>query len=181
MMLRLIGLTGAAGCGKDTLAAHLQNEHPDYFVYAFASPIKQMINELLQVPMVQWNDRKWKEEVVQWLGKSPRVLAQTLGTEWGRNCINSDIWLLAAAKAYTDAGMDGGMIITDVRFDNEADWIHERGGVVVKIDRPGVGTVAAHSSENGLRADKIDATVVNDESVGVLCSRGYMAINSLGL
>ena len=50
------------------------------------------------------------------------------------------------------------MVIADVRFENEAEFVRRLGGTLVHIVRPDIYAVAAHASENGvtqLPADKV--------------------------
>ena len=67
-----------------------------------------------------------------------RYVLQTIGTEWGRETINNDIWVnlgLARARRYLSNGYNL-VIITDVRFPNEINAINDAGGLVWWIDRP---------------------------------------------
>lgn len=161
-MPRIIGITGLAGAGKDTLADALVSDRRAT-KYNFALPIKQGLNAMFGWTMEQWEDRVWKEQVQPWLGKSPRQLAQTLGTEWGREVVNQKLWLLLAEQRFKESL--GTFVIPDVRFENEADLIHTLGGVLIQIVRPGVGAVSAHKSEAGIDPNKIDLLVMNDSNM----------------
>ena len=155
----LIGLCGPAGCGKDTVAGFLPNFHR----YALASPIKSMVGTMLKLHDSVWDDREWKEAKIAWLGKSPRELAQTLGTEWGRQHVHPDLWLMLGMRRWDEvrASAMPRLAITDVRFDNEALAIINAGGTVWKVDREGVAPVAAHSSEKGIDPRLITGSVKN--------------------
>ncbi|HHK4489846.1 TPA: deoxynucleotide monophosphate kinase, partial [Pseudomonas aeruginosa] len=61
-----------------------------------------------------------------------------------------------------------GFVISDVRFDNEADWIRAKGGVVVHLRRQGAADVAAHSSESGITPGARDLFISNDGSLNDL-------------
>ncbi|HHK4489771.1 TPA: deoxynucleotide monophosphate kinase, partial [Pseudomonas aeruginosa] len=61
-----------------------------------------------------------------------------------------------------------GFVISDVRFDNEADWIRAKGGVVVHLHRQDTAEVAAHSSESGITAGAHDLFISNDGSLNDL-------------
>jgi len=54
------------------------------------------------------------------------------------------------------------MVVSDVRFDNEADWVRSIGGLVIHIIRGSAPDVAAHSSEQGVTMRPGDGTIVND-------------------
>jgi hypothetical protein len=147
---RLIGLTGTAGSGKDTVRRMLE-EHHGFAGFAFADPIRAMLGPLLAHAGAghEWMyDRDRKEQTIPALGTSYRHLAQTLGTEWGRS-IEPEFWL-RIASARLDAMQDHGhrhFVISDVRFLNEAAWIKLLGGEVWRIDRPSAEPVRAHASE----------------------------------
>jgi hypothetical protein len=81
----LIGLHGKAHAGKDTVGQMLVGYGLDRV--AFADPIKRMLIEGLGLTAEHF-DSPLKEEPIPWLGKSPRQLMQTLGTEWGRDLVN---------------------------------------------------------------------------------------------
>lgn len=153
MKIQLIGITGKAGVGKDTAAAHLV-EHHGYERYAFAAPIKRMLG-VLGFPEHLFADHVTKEAVIQDLGCSYRKLAQTLGTEWGRT-IHPEFWLIQAKRAYARACREGhvaGFVISDVRFENEAEWIRSEGGTVIHLfgrDTTVDGDAAKHVSEGGV-------------------------------
>lgn len=166
---QILALTGAAGAGKDTAAKLLQEEY-GVGLYAFASPLKAALNAMFNWHPSKWDDREWKERVQPDIGKSPRQLAQTLGTEWGRDLVHKDLWTLLA-KRHVDQAMHAGLpgiVFTDCRFQNEADIVNSMGGLVIEIKRDGVGAVATHSSELGI-GRPADGTVLN---VGTIADMG---------
>jgi len=136
----IIGISGKAGSGKDTLGQYI-SEHYGYQRESCARPLKEALNVLFGWTMEQWNDREWKEQIIPGYSVSPRYLAQTLGTEWGRNLIDSDLWIkLLTAKIKFPS------VITDIRFPNEAKFVKENNGLLIRIFResPSVGN---HPSE----------------------------------
>lgn len=142
----LIGITGRARSGKDTLASFIIAAQGGYR-YSFADPIRAML-----IPLgVDMGDPYWasrKEEIIPALGVSPRRLMQTLGTEWGRHLINPDLWLLMAQQRLLHHGP--GMIIPDVRFENEAAWVRKYGGRIIHLKRDSVTPIEEHVSEAGV-------------------------------
>lgn len=88
---------------------------------------------------------------------SPRRAFQLFGTEWGR-LIDDNIWLDTAPR--------DNVIITDVRFDNEAEYFSKLGAEVIQVVRPGFRPVnSAHVSENGVSLPLIDYTINNDKGL----------------
>ncbi len=79
-MLRLIGVTGPAGAGKDTVGHYLHTDY-GFMAFAFASPLKQ---GLAAMGMPEPSSRELKEQAVPGFEFPWRQAAQTLGTEWGR-------------------------------------------------------------------------------------------------
>lgn len=169
MTTQLIGLAGKAGTGKDTAADHLCEAH-GFVRYAFADPIRAGLQAMLGLTDEELHDRTHKEVALEPFGVSPRRMMQTLGTEWGRHCIHPDLWLLVAGLNVDELIAEGrsGIVITDVRFDNEADWIRARGGTVLHILRPGADPVATHTSEAGVRISDEDAIINNVGSIQFL-------------
>lgn len=142
--MKLIGLVGAARVGKDTAAEHLVEQY-DFSQYAFADPIKEMLEPVFGDLFYGGH----REEEIKWLGKSPRQLMQTLGTEWGRDQVHPNLWVLLAEQAWQREKSRGGcgFVVSDVRFANECEWITRAGGTLIEIVRPDAPTVADHRSE----------------------------------
>lgn len=179
----LIGFIGKEGCGKSTAAnVVMRNFNPITKPLSFARPLKAMIMGLLtdvltdrpQIRPADYLTPTYKNEPIAFLGGvTPRYLMQTLGTEWGRNCISEDFWvMLAAVKVERMLGAEQGKgpkkaplaVFDDVRFPNEVEMIHAYGGVTVRIERPDRAItpgIDLHASERAetLQADHV---VVND-------------------
>jgi len=153
----LIGIAGRARSGKDTVANFIVAAIGGYR-YSFADPIRAMLTPL----GVDMSDPYWqarKEDIIPALGVSPRRMMQTLGTEWGRNLINPDLWLVMAHQRLLRNGP--GMVISDVRFENEAAWIRKHGGRIIHVIRPEAKAVEAHASEDGIEMQDTDARLFN--------------------
>lgn len=153
----LIGIAGRARSGKDTVANFIIAAIGGYR-YSFADPIRAMLSPL----GVDMNDPYWqarKEDIIPALGVSPRRMMQTLGTEWGRNLINPDLWIIMAHQRLLQNGP--GMVIPDVRFENEAAWIRKHGGRIIHVIRPEAKAVEAHASEDGIEMLDADAQLFN--------------------
>lgn len=164
-MSRLIGIAGRAGSGKDTAGSHLVEQH-GFQQYAFADPIRAMLGALGAFPAADLINRDTKEVVIGWLGKSPRQMAQTLGTEWGRELVHPQLWILMAQRRWDAAKLAGhSLVITDVRFANEADWIRSQGGQVMGLNRPGVEVVSTHVSEQFDLGKVADSVIRNDGTI----------------
>lgn len=155
MTTRIIGLAGLAGSGKDTAAQLLRTELQalgrTVDTMAFADPIRWML-AALGVPEQAMSDRGLKEQPLpEFAHTSYRHMAQTLGTEWGRQCMGVSFWTarlaLRLAKLEEAGRAPDFLLITDVRFPNEAAWVKNRAGRMVKITRPGPAGVRPHISE----------------------------------
>lgn len=99
-----------------------------------------------------------------------RRLLQVLGTEVGRQAISDDIWLrtgIDGVRARIDEGYNT-IVVTDVRFDNEARAIRELGGKIIEITRPDLPDEDRHASEAGVSSELIDILLHNDRDLATL-------------
>ena len=174
----LIGLHGLARTGKDTAATYLA-AHYALLSYAFADPLKAALANMFSLTTAHI-EGALKELPLPAIGKSPRQLMQLLGTEWGRNLVHDQLWLLLAEQHIAnqlecDQTRYSGIVIRDVRFENEARWIRSQGGYVVHILRGDAQQVAAHSSEARLHVADHDVVINNEGSINEF----YSELNSL--
>lgn len=168
----LIGIAGRAGVGKDTAGRFLQL-HYALSVVAFADPLKAML-QAMGLSRTEL-EGAYKELPLRWLDASPRRLLQTLGTEWGREMIDPDLWLKVFGRKLAHdwqvlkaSDPDwAGYVITDVRFENEARFIRERGHLI-HLTRRSAPAVESHCSENGLAIDARDFLIANDGDLAEL-------------
>jgi hypothetical protein len=163
---RLIGLAGRAGTGKSTIARLLCEQHA-FVEVAFADPIKRALAAMLDLPSAYFHDPFTKDLPIDWLrNTTPRRLMQTLGTGWGRQMIADDLWLILARRrierltAQAEREHIAGIVISDLRYADEAAFVRAQGGTVWHIVRP-APPVEAHSSEAGITAQPGDRTCDN--------------------
>lgn len=169
-MHRIIAFHGPAGAGKDACADYIV-DRLGYRKLSFANRLKKALAEILNVPVTMMDDRVFKENAPDELGSTVRHMLQTLGTEWGRNTINPDIWLMEANQVldHMDKGIVPGIVISDLRFENEADWVRVNGGLVVHIKPTGNEEIETkdHSSESGIEMVEGDVILHNNVKSGI--------------
>ena len=124
-----------------------------------------------------WNQLKNEE-----LPAHPEIrrLQQVLGTETGRQVFGDDLWIRLMLDVA--AKVEGPVVVTDVRFDNEAEAIHAAGGIVIGIERPGLGVnIDAHASEAGVSPTLVDKVIVNDGGLADLYANVEAAVEAVAL
>lgn len=160
--LPIIGIAGHALAGKNTVAEFIKEQYR-CMSYAFAEPIKGMLSILGLTPYELHGG--WKDEVSQDFQTTPRHMMQTLGTEWGRDTINENIWVITAERRLNllNRGRPGATIlITDVRFQNEADFVRQH-GFLIHVERPVKRIKGSdHRSETRLSIKNSDHVIIND-------------------
>lgn len=170
-LMHIIGFTGKAGSGKDTCADMItRSSQFDFDVCtAFAKPIKDAARELFMLTRDQLHG-SLKEVVDERWGASPRQIMQWLGTDMLRKHFGDDFFLkhMKMRIEHAKNANVAMFLITDVRFDNEAEMVRDMGGKVVRIARPGVKPVNAHVSENGIQNRLVDFTIQNDSNLDAL-------------
>jgi len=153
--MKLIGLTGKAGAGKDTVADYLVHTLSGTVKMAMAGTLKAM---LTAAGLLEPNDRADKERIIPGFTFSWRQAAQRLGTEWGRT-LDPEIWLklvplkLDVIRAADERiGDDTLVVISDIRFENEADMVRQMGGAIWHIAgrEADLGENVGHVSEAGI-------------------------------
>lgn len=166
-MINIIGFLGKAGAGKDETAGmlvDLVNPTRPAALDAFANPLYAGLAAMLDVPEENLRSRALKEEELPYLGRSPRYMLQHLGTAWGRELVNNNIWpiLLEARhdEFLVNTAGQGLTIVTDCRFDNELALIKGMGGLLVHVDRD-VPAVNTHISETSADYGMADITINN--------------------
>ena len=160
----IIGMCGAKQSGKNAVGHLLLLGLPKipFMQEAFANPIKEDVADAFGISKVDIEQRK-NDPIVR------RVL-QHYGTEWGRQERGENVWVDRMGYKIDGIPKDKRtlVIITDVRFKNEAEFISSRGGCVVTIERPFKDRAAqmdSHDSEQEWYKISPDFRIVNDGSM----------------
>lgn len=152
---RLIGLySPAPQSGKSTIANYLRSRN--YAQVSFAAPLKRLVSALLielgfTSEAAQHFVHEEKEAPLPGINTTARHMLQTLGTEYGRDCIHPNLWVMCAERRildYVEQGMN--VVVDDCRFPNEANLIRELGGELWHVHRPDAKLTTTHTSEGGL-------------------------------
>ena len=155
----IIGLSGYARSGKDEVAKILVEEY-GYTRAAFADKIREFLYETN--PQIGGNRLQHLIDTYGWeVAKSQpevRHLLQSIGVG-ARKLLGDDIWIYQVLK---DLHPSDKVVISDVRFINEAECIGARGGQLWRIKRPGVEPINDHVSENELDGYKVDMILKNE-------------------
>ncbi len=135
---QIIGIIGAIGSGKDTIADYLIAEH-GFKKLSFARRVKDAAaavfgwdRELLEGATKE--SREWREQVDPFWDLTPRLALQKIGTEMFRQHIRDDIWIKGVEKDLV-AERSQSFVITDCRFQNEIDAIRRAGGRLIYVER----------------------------------------------
>lgn len=179
--LKLIGLHGPAGCGKDTIAKFLCDTQ-EFRQIALAQPIMNGISAMFGLPVEYLTDLTLREQPLDLLcGKTPQVM-QTLGAEWGRNHICLDVWLKIAQREidYQNGLVAAnnlylrGIVVSDIRLESEAKWLRDQGGTIWHIHRRPDNPHAIatdHESETPIWPMSGEPFVINDGDIDQLHDR----------
>ena len=172
----IIGLAGKARAGKTTAADYIAAKH-EIHSYAFADPLKAAACQLFGItPQMAYGTGGYDREqiVTQW-GISVREMLQKLGTECMRMNFGADFWTKRAEIA---ADQHRHLIISDLRFDNEAAWVKSKGGIVINITRESCLN-SQHASEMGI--NEYDHQIENNGSVFILHAQLTEILSSYGI
>lgn len=171
----IIGITGAAQCGKDTLALAIRDNARGRGrqlceVRHFADALRDVVEAVFGC---RYETAQEKAFVDAWwhlrIGGSSlfegqlvngRAILQRVGTELFRERVHPDIWLFAMERRVKT---NEHLVIADVRFDNEAKWVQDQGGFVAHLTRAApieraalTATEQAHASEAGVSHRYVD-------------------------
>lgn len=189
-MINLIGIHGLYGVGKDTIA-QIIHEVYGHEIKHFAEPVYKSLWNLNPWILLDSGEFARLQDIVRDHGwdyakSSPEVRRglQVTGTENGRDIHGSDCWVLYAdmeVEAFQDEHSDDlCWVYSDLRFENELQWIASLGGSSIKITGPqrrgGGDATKKHSSEAGLPDHLFDAIINND---GTLDDLRVKVINAM--
>nr|BDC16650.1 deoxynucleotide monophosphate kinase [Sicyoidochytrium minutum DNA virus] len=171
----IVAFTGPIGSGKDTMAERLIAHRGEKMKrFSFADPLKKMCSLMYDFDNDAYLNREKKEAIDPYWGISPRKAAQDVGT-YVRDNFSEDHWVKLLNKRM--ARWDGDVVITDLRYDNEAAFLAGIGALVIRLD-PGrrlldcmpSGSAMTHASEMPISNDfvfaKVDTSVSPEESFG---------------
>jgi len=157
MGLSVIGLSGKMGSGKDEVyricTELLRGDRIKRF--AFGDEVKAEVASVLNLSVKYVDQRK----------QLFRPILQWWGTEYRRQLFGPTYWIDKMRDQLTDPSKSGWAIVTDVRFENEAELIQDIGGYMVRVDRPGFcmcEKTADHPSETDLDFYDFDYVIRNN-------------------
>jgi hypothetical protein len=184
----IIGISGKAGHGKDTVAEFIRERYLAKFldreikIIGFADKLKEVISTLTGVNIQTLHDpagKKLKCDILS--SKNDPVTYRESMLRIGkaiRETFHKDIWIKLALD---DPNMlyKKLIIVKDVRFLNEAEAIKDRGGILIRVTRPGVET-GNDPSETQLDDYKgFDNDITNDSSLEELRRRTITCLEEL--
>jgi len=147
-------------------------------VRKFAGKLKDIASHLTGIDIEKFEDQEFKKTDLgpEWathhMPLSVRKFLQRLGTDALREGLHDNVWVNALMADYISIDYNDdeqprlpNWVITDTRFPNEAQAIKDKGGIIIRVERPGVSPINNHPSEVGLDNWKFDYKVVNNSDI----------------
>ena len=172
----IIGLTGQMGCGKSTAATYITEKY-GFTEYSFANPLKNIAVIMGFNNNQVFGTQEQKLEINNLWGVSGREFLQKFGTDVCRETLpgifhNHDfkqytIWIKLFEKYCAD-NPDLNIIVSDVRFPDEARFITSAGGSIIKIERDtksAISSVNTHKSEVPIPECYVSYVIKNNYSM----------------
>jgi nitrogen regulatory protein PII-like uncharacterized protein len=171
--VRLIALCGRQGSGKTTAAKRICEKF-GYTRIRFADRLKKMLVDGLGIDREYIDGDRKHESVPELCGRTARHGMITLGTEWGRNNIHKDIWVMALyrdMKRLVNEGCNK-FVIDDLRFLSEEKWLNSLKYnsdipiiiTIIKLEREGA-VISNHQSEREIDKIKEEWTIYNSNTL----------------
>jgi len=196
--MHLIGLVGQAGAGKDTVAGII-GRRLRAPTFAFADLLRAEVSSAYSVDVRLFLDRDLKERPLPELAigrcgeaefrwrhpqlsytepLSPRWVMQHWGDMMRERDPERYLWPAVIARAAASTSLADALIVTDVRFQNEADWVDRNGGLLWRIVRQlPANANSGHASETGAASLAVDQVIRND---GTLEDLERVVVDMLG-
>lgn len=158
VVTRILALHGPQGSGKSIIANSVVVAMSDKGAKArrmsFAEPMRWMLETFLSyqgagkgADLSHFTTGGGKERPTHYLGgRSPRHALRTLGTEWGREMLDTDLWVNATMRRIDHLQLDVA-VIDDLRFPNEWEAVDLRNGTIARICRDGTSFSGEHPSD----------------------------------
>jgi hypothetical protein len=153
--MKLIGLVGQATVGKDAFYNALNGNYIKKRM-AFADELKMEVARAcgVTVGFVEANKHLFRPMLQWW------------GTDFKRRMFGDDYWISRLnSKLCEFDPMPEVIVITDVRFLNEANYVTSLGGKLVRIVRPSVTRSDTHPSETEQHRIMVKFEIINDGSL----------------
>lgn len=151
-------------------------EYSGWEIKKFAGKLKDIASHLTGIDIEDFEDQEFKKTNLGrewwttcdegWQPMTVRDFLQRLGTDAMRDGLHPNVWVNALMADYDEKSSN--WIITDTRFVNEAMTIKQKGGIIIRIDRPGIEPVNNHPSETSLDGWNFDYKIQNLDDIFAL-------------
>lgn len=169
----VVGLVGRMRAGKTTAATALV-QRMGFVEKFFAEPLKSATMLLFRMSRDQLYTQEGKETVDSRYGVTPRRVMQWLG-----QAVRDEfpgLWEMRLVESIKEDMIDRPIVVSDIRYDAEAEAVRSLGGVIIEIVRPEsislwqwmkrqLNASFRHKSERGIKQSLIDVRVINDGDI----------------
>jgi len=182
----LLGVGGFMHHGKSTVAQYYCDHH-NFSEYAFAGPLKEGCRYIFGFTTEQlYSDMK--DQVDSFWGVTPRYIFQQVGTNIFRDLLKvylphiplqSTLWI-ENFKRWLET-QSKSVVVSDVRFVDEASVIRELGGTLIRVIRPSLlqqygHLYQKHVSETDSVNIMYDFLLVNDGTLDELYAKSRQVL-----
>jgi hypothetical protein len=171
----LVGLHGVFGAGRSTVAARLVGVH-DFRSYSLGDPVRAALHALDPLLSTQESLAPLVDKV-GWVAAAehrihgPEVsrLLRMFSFDVARDLFGPDVWVRhLESRVTSDADLLGPapVVVVDVITADEAQWVHDNGGAVWLVERPGFV-----SSTVAPLPDRFISTVIKNDATLLALTR----------
>jgi hypothetical protein len=190
----VIGLTGFKRSGKDTVGDYLCEKY-GFTKLSYASALKKACQSIFSFTDEQLYGDEEKEKIDEYWKHSPRDILQKVGTELFREklsevCehIGNDIWIRSVDRQIkalnnSDPSRYNKFVVTDIRFENEAEFIRKMNGKIFRVNRfyyemADEALSKLHKSESTIMTLEVDEDIENKSTLPDLYSKIDTLLNN---